>query len=130
MGFEPTAVTNRQQKQNAIADTCAAWIIPCRNPAPKRIQVFMDLPNTIALPSDSCFSRKTVGDNSLDLCLGLGVFRASDLPLLFSRFSPEQHWPRLSYMASISFSIRWTAELAGRFARSTQCITAPHYQIS
>jgi hypothetical protein len=48
----------------------------------------MDLPNTMALSSESCFSREPVGDENLDLCFGLGVFRVSDLPLVILQLQP------------------------------------------
>jgi hypothetical protein len=39
----------------------------------------MDLSSTMA-HSESCFSREPVGDENLDLCFALGVFRGICLP--------------------------------------------------
>jgi hypothetical protein len=48
----------------------------------------MDLLNTMAVSSESCFSGESVGDQNLELCLGLGVFRASDLPSVILQLQP------------------------------------------
>lgn len=48
----------------------------------------MDLPNTMAVSSECRFSREPVGDEYPDLCFGLGVFRASDLPSVILQLQP------------------------------------------
>lgn len=48
----------------------------------------MDLPNSMALSWEFCFSRETVGDENLGMCFGLEVFRVSDLPLVILPLQP------------------------------------------
>jgi hypothetical protein len=44
--------------------------------------------NTMAVSSESCFSREPVADENLDLRLGLGVFRPPDLPSVILQLQP------------------------------------------